>query len=212
MGPELRRIEEYYGGLIQERVEPIRKLFRRMAVASVRADLAGHGRLRTATAKQFVELKKESDLLEAQYEKELAALQREKEQRDPGGAWTSINARVEVGVDARRVRDGAPGRVEATPLAVGSAVRRHSSFDVLRRRLVDWECEGCANSLDDECTPLRCCLVALRPVATVECPDCGRSFCRSCAHGVCHICDGPVCPDCTTSCPCRFERCDARHM
>ena len=196
MGRELRRIEEYYGGLIQERVEPIRKLFRRMAVASVRADLARSWKTENRYREEFVELKKESDLLEAQYEKELAALQREKERVLE--VREKYHARVEVAL-THAAFVMVPRSSGGYTSPVGSAVRRYSST----------MCCGAASWTGSaRAAPIRWTTrytSAVRLVALLrlppECPDCGRSFCRVCAHGVCHICDGPVCPDCTTSCP-----------
>lgn len=196
---ELRRIEEYYGGLIQEQIEPLRKLFRRMAVASVRADLARSWNTENRYRDEFLELKKESAFLEAQYEKELAALQREKAQRIRE-VREKHDARVEVTLThAAFVR---VPRVEWRVRLVGQGIRREIAplFDVLRRRLVGWECESCTDGLGDNVYLCGCSSLVCADCHR-ECAGCGRVFCRSCSGGDCHICQGPVCPECTTTCP-----------
>lgn len=198
MQRELQRIKEYYNGLIQERIEPIRKLFHKMAVASVRADLARSWSTEQRYREAFAALKEESRLLEARYEKELAQLKREKEQRIRE-MQEKYRARVEVALT--HAAFVMVPRVEWRLHLTGRAKRETAIlYDLLRRRLVEWECECCGGPLGNQvylcdCASLSC------SECHGECSECGRSLCPSCAKGSCHLCHGPVCPNCTTACP-----------
>lgn len=196
---ELRRIEEYYGGLMQEQLEPLRKHFRRMAVASVRADLARTWDTENRYREELLALKSDLADLEARYEKELAALQREKAQRVQE-VREKHRTRAEVTLThAAVVRTP---RVEWRLRLTGQGVRREVDvvYDVLRRRLIGWECESCAGPLGERvylcsCSSLVC------AACHRDCAGCGQSHCRSCSPGDCHVCGGPVCPRCETGCP-----------
>lgn len=195
---ELHRIEEYYQGLLQERVEPIRKLFRKMAVASVRADLARSWSTEWRYRETLAALKQESRLLEAQYEKDLAQLQREKEQRIQE-VQEKYRTRVEV-----RLTHAAlvmVPRLEWRLQLAGRAQRELTLlYDLLRRHEVGWECESCAASMREGAFLCDCASVVCQDCYDV-CRDCGRGVCRSCSDATCHLCQRPLCPDCPSPCP-----------
>lgn len=195
---EERRIEEYYAGLIQERVEPLRKLFRKMAVASVRADLARSWSTENRYREAFAELKQESRKLEEECERDLAELQAEKGRRIQE-VREKHQGRVEVTLThAALVR---VPRVEWRVHLAGRARREISIlYDVLRRRLVDWECESCTARLGDVVHLCDCEAVVCAGCFRL-CPGCGKASCRACAQAICHVCGGPVCPHCSPSCP-----------
>lgn len=199
---EERRIEEYYSELIQERVEPLRKLFRRMAVASVRADLARSWSAELRYREALAELKNESARLQAEWEKEFAALEDEKRRR------------------IQEVREKHQGRMEAAlthaalvrvprvewRLHLAGPVHREITvlYDVLRKRLVDWTCESCSGPLSEEVGLCDCGALVCRECRRT-CPRCGRGVCRGCAAAFCHVCGGPVCPSCSPHCPLELE-------
>jgi len=199
---EEKRIEEYYAGLIQERLEPLRKLFRKMAVASVRADLARSISTENRYREAFAELKEESRKLEAQYAEELSLLEAEKERRIQE-VREKHQARMEVALThAAWVQ---VPRVEWRLYLTGR-VRKETTllYDILRRRLVDWECESCSRPLADEVHLCECeALVCERCHHT--CPGCGRKLCGACTEQSCHVCGGPVCPLCAPRCPAAVE-------
>lgn len=195
---ELHRIEEYYQGLLQERVEPIRKLFRKMAVASVRADLARSWSTEWRYRETLAALKQESRLLEAQYEKDLAQLQREKEQR-----IQEVQEKYRTRVEARLTHAALVmvPRLEWRLQLAGRAQRELTLlYDLLRRREVGWECESCAASMREGAFLCDCASVICQDCYAV-CRDCGRGVCRSCSDATCHLCQRPLCPDCPSPCP-----------
>lgn len=196
---ELRRIEEYYSGLIQEQVEPLRKLFRRMAVASVRADLARTWQTEIRYRDEMAALKAELADLETKYEKELAAIQRGKAQR-VREVKEKHHTRAEVTLThAALVR---VPRIEWRLRLIGQSARREVTLlaDVLRRRLVGWECESCSGSLREQAF-LCACSTLVCADCHHECAGCGRSHCRACSDGECHVCGRAVCPRCESVCP-----------
>ncbi|MFS8572433.1 MAG: hypothetical protein LOD85_05330 [Clostridia bacterium] len=194
---EERRIEEYYAGLIQERVDPLRKLFRRMAAARVGAELARSWSTGERYRQAFAALQQKADRLGAECEKELALLEREKEQR-LREVREKHRARVEITLtQAALVR---VPRVEWRLLLSGSVQREVTVlYDLARRRLVGWECESCSGPLGDEVSLCQCRALVCRTCAT-HCPGCGRAVCRACAPARCHLCGGPVCPACGPEC------------
>src|SRR5690606_3009828 len=78
---EVRRINEYYDGLMKEQLEPLRRVFRQMAVATVRADLSRSGERQKESLRHLEALRAESQRLERAYERGLAELTEEREQR-----------------------------------------------------------------------------------------------------------------------------------
>lgn len=196
---ECRRIEEYYRGLAEESLEPLRKLFRRIAAAGVRADLARSWHTQNRYAQQAGALKEEARRLEAAYRQEVQALSREKERRLAEVA-EKYRPRAEI-----RLTHGAfvmVPRVEWR-LRIEQEGRSREAvvlYDLLRQRFVGWECESCSRPL---CAPahLCSCEALVCSACYSSCSGCGEGRCSLCAEERCHLCRGFVCSRCDTACP-----------
>lgn len=197
-GLEQARIEEYYNGLMLEQLEPLRKVFRQMAVAKVRADLT-----RTATAEQkyhedFSELRAHARQLEAIYEQKLAELLREKEHRLQE---LDDRYRPTAKVSLRQIALVLVPKVEwqltfSGPIQRDVAVR----YDVVRRKVDDWHCECCEHTLIGGAWLCACSSIVCAD-CFATCSVCHRTVCGECSAGRCHLCDAPVCADCPSACP-----------
>lgn len=191
---ELARIEEYYKGLTNEVLDPLRKVFRRMASLSVRSQLARSYESQYRYAAQLHNMKAEAADLEAQYEEELHKLAEEKERRrNELAAKYQAHAELHlINIAALRVP-----RVEYT-YRLSSQTRREITFtyDVLRDRLVDLACEACGRALHEAL------LCSCGDLVCTDCAgicSCGKPVCSTCAAGTCHVCGGLLCPVCAST-------------
>ena len=226
---EIRRIEAYYRGLAEESLEPVRRLFRRIAAAGVRADLARTWQTQNRYADQANLLKAEVRDLEAECRREIEALRQEKERRlaeveekyRPRAEIALTHAayvmvpRVEWRLRIDRRDEGAAGSGggdrkgsrEGNRAGKGSGSRTESRealvlYDLLRRTFVGWECEHCARSLlggAHLCT----CGALVCPACHAPCGACGGGRCALCAPASerCHLCGRPTCGACDPACP-----------
>src|SRR5690606_31127652 len=81
MARELNRIEEYYRGLVEERLEPLRGAFRKLSAAGIRVDLARTWQSRVRYSEQVGRLRSEADEIERLFRSELQGLNAERERR-----------------------------------------------------------------------------------------------------------------------------------
>src|SRR5690606_21448988 len=95
MTRELKRIDEYYRGLVEERIEPLRSVFRRMSSVGIRVDLARTWQTHVRDSEQAGKLRAEADEVERLFQSELQDLNREREQRAQE-VREKYQARVEV--------------------------------------------------------------------------------------------------------------------
>jgi hypothetical protein len=193
---ERGRLEEYYAGLTQEILDPLRKVFRRMASLSVRSQLTHSSKTQMEYVEQMRAMKLEANHLESQYAEELEQLAAEKELRlrELDLKYTS---RVElhlVSVAAVHVP-----RIEYAFRISGKQRREITLFyDVLHDHVIDLSCEVCNQALQD--IALCSCgnLVCLS--CSNEC-SCGRVVCTNCHDSACHVCGRLVCESCVITCP-----------
>ncbi len=198
MERELNRIEEYYRGLVGERLESVRSVFKRISAAGVRVDLARTWQTYERYNEQIGKLKEEANEIERLYKAELQGLSKEREQRLQE-VREKYHARVEVSL-----LQGAYVMVPRFEWSVRlqAKTRRDITilYDVLRKRLVDFTCECCEEPLIGPvylcgCEGLTC------EHCHSRCSQCGGDHCYTCSQGRCHVCDRPLCPTCDTSCP-----------
>lgn len=195
---ERRTIESYYESLMQEELEPIKKTFRQMAVLAVRADLSRSSDREEAYRKQFGEIQAHTKQMEAMYERNMAALVRERERRlsELREAY-AINAHVSLRMAALLIVP----RVE-WDLAFSGAGERQISvrYDCLRRNLLEWACEGCDMPFAHETVVCRCSSLMCTDCVTT-CGGCGQLVCPECSDDMCLHCGRPTCTDCISLCP-----------
>jgi predicted DNA-binding ribbon-helix-helix protein len=191
LSKDLERIEEYYKGLARETLDPLRKVFRRMASLSVRSQLARSSDIQSKYSSQLHSMKQEASSLENRYDVELQQLAAEKE-RHCSELIAKHQTRAEIhltNLAALRVP-----RVEYTIRMNGPARREITLlYDMLRERIVDFNCEACGQRLHE--AQLCACgdLVCSDCAATCAC---GKQICTGCAAGSCHVCGGLVCGEC----------------
>lgn len=194
---DLERIDAYYGGLAQEALDPLRKVFRQMAASSVRVQLAHSYDSEHRYAKQLHQMKQRAQAMEADYEEEVGELEKERARRQ-----SELIAKYQTRAEVRLISLAAlwVPRVEFS-LRLAGPVRREVSFvyDVLRQRLVDHMCDMCEQALD---VAYLCGCGELVCVGCFHtCADCAKGMCAACVADRCHICNAPLCPDCGSSCP-----------
>lgn len=195
---EIRRVEEYYEDLASEQSEPLEKLHRRIAAATVQAALvpswAGDGRLHELLRRW----KAEAEELEAGRRRELDALAQERARR-----LEELREKHRVRAEVRLVQGAyvMVPRVEWR-LVLRGPVRREAElcYDVLRGKMVGWECEHCAAPLSG--AVLLCgCGALLCARCCVACSECRKAACPLCAQASCHVCGAPVGCSCGAPCP-----------
>ena len=195
---EIRRVEEYYAGLMAERREPLEKLYRKIAAATIQAALvpewAGGERLR----RRLQRWKAEGKELETAHRSELEALLRERDRR-----VEELREKHRVRAEVRLVQGAyiMVPRVEWR-LALRGPARREAllCYDVLRRKLVGWECEHCGGGLSGDVLLCGCGALLCAGCCSI-CPECRRTVCPFCARASCHVCCAPVGCSCGGSCP-----------
>ena len=196
---ETRRVGEYYAGLLAERSEPLEKVYRKIAAATVQAALvppwAGGERLRRLVQRW----KAEAQELEAGRQRELEALLRERERR-----IEELREKHRVRAEVRLVQGAyvMVPRVEWRLVLRGPARREALlCYDVLRRRLKGWECEHCGGQLFGEVLLCRCGALLCAGCCSI-CPECRGTACALCARASCHVCGGAV--GCSCGGPCHL--------
>lgn len=195
---ELARIDEYYDGLLQERIEPLRGVFRRMASARVRADLARTWQTEHKHRRLFEELKTQADTLESVYERELEEINQERKQRTRE-VYDKYKARAEIFLT--HAAFVMVPRVEWRVRLIGPARREMELlYDVLRQRLVGWQCEACDQEMTDDVYLCQCESVVCSRCHHV-CDECEKTVCEACARDHCHICGTVLCESCDDMCP-----------
>lgn len=198
LAKELERIDEYYQGLYEERREPLRKLYRKMASTSIQAGLARSWRGESRLREQLLRLKEGVNALEAERERELAMLAQERERRIEE-LREKYRVRAEV-----VLTHGAFVRVPRVEwrLRLTGASRREALlyYDIVRNRLVDWECEACGAPFTGEVRLCRCSALVCEACGST-CSRCEGSACRLCAEAECHVCGAPIGCACDPACP-----------
>lgn len=193
---ERLRIEEYYAGLTQEMLEPLRRVFRRMASLSVRRQLTHSFQAQLKYTDQMVTMKQEANELEAQYTKDLEQLAKEKALR-----MRELDMKYQCRVVLHLVSVAAVHvpRLEYTFRIAGKQRREITIlYDVLRDQIMDFACDACNRALEN---------VVLCSCGDLVCPHCsdvcacGEVVCADCHHTVCHVCGVFLCASCATSCP-----------
>lgn len=194
---DLDRIDEYYRELAAEILDPLRKVFRRMASLSVRAQLARSSDTQARHAAELQDMKRTAASMESTYEDELRNLQREKERRRE-----ELVSKYQTRAEASLVNMAAVRvpRLEFS-LRLQGTTRRDLvlGYDVLRDHVVDLSCEACGQPLS--IVFLCRCGDVLCPECFGVCPGCHREVCCNCAATRCHICDALICDQCNFSCP-----------
>lgn len=199
LNQETRRIQEYYRGLAAESLEPVRALFRRIADARTRLDVARSWHTQNRYYDEMTALKGEAERLEALYRNEVEVLEREEEQRLQE-VREKYRPRAEIAlVQAACVR---VPRIEWCLQVRRGTVHRETTltYDALRRRFVDWECESCQRPLI-EAAHLCSCEALVCSACHVECRECGTIVCSQCQDQRCHVCGQVTCPTCDATCP-----------
>lgn len=195
---ELTRIDEYYREMAAESVDPLRKLFRRMATANVRAQLARSTEAQRRYQQQLREMKREAGVLESTYTGELHSLEEERARRE-----TELREkhRVRVEVELTNVASVRVPRVEWT-LRLSGPARREIAFlyDVLRDRVLELDCESCGEPMV-ESVYLCSCGDAVCSRCAQPCSGCRLDICPSCTTRRCHLCDDLICDECESACP-----------
>jgi len=195
---EMRRIDEYYRSLAEERLEAMRGAFRKLSAAGVRegiarawtADGAGPGQAGLFDVARELERLYKSELREFHEERELR-LEEVREKYRPRAHVSLVQAACVM----------AP-RIEWTVRLSSKRARRELVllYDVLRRRFLDVECESCGGRVMFPAF-LCACEAVVCECCRGLCCDCGGEHCPSCSSVRCHVCLGPVCPTCDPACP-----------
>ena len=184
-------LNEYYHQLTREAMHPLRKLFRRLAVATVRADLARSWKTKGIYADQITGLKREIEVAEAEYREHLAVIRQEMSWR-LGELEARYATRIQVSLDGIACI-WAP-YIEFTfrlPLLPGE---HRYLYNCTAQRFADTICDAC-EELTCHLSPCSCGNVVCDNCYGV-CPGCGKPVCRDCAQAVCHICGVFVCRQC----------------
>ncbi|NMB46265.1 MAG: hypothetical protein GX998_07600 [Firmicutes bacterium] len=193
---EQERLQQYYRQLGQEAMYPLRKLFRRLAVASVRADLARSLNTQAAYASQISSLKQEIGEAEARYQAYLEEIK-----QDMTWRLGELDARYAARLQVSLVGVAciwAP-YVEFTFHIPQLAEDHTYLYNCMADRFADTLCDAC-HELADGLILCSCGNVVCRSCHDI-CPGCGQKVCRGCAQSKCHICEAYVCDECTASCP-----------
>jgi hypothetical protein len=193
---EKRQLHEYYHELTQEAMHPLRKLFRRLAVATVRADLARSPKTHGVYAERIMALKREIAAVEAVYKEYL-----ERIGQDMSWRLDELEARyatkVQVSLDGMACI-WAPYIEFTFHLATLPGEHRYL-YNCTANRFADTVCDtcmelvchlnlcSCGNVVCDDCYSV--------------CPGCGNTVCRDCAGAACYICGVFTCEQCAASCP-----------
>jgi len=203
MAAERERLEAYYRDLAAEQLEPLRRLFRRMAGVSVRAHLAHSYDDQLTCHKRLQELKAMAQELEQECQEGLSSLEKEKERRLhelAAGYAVRLEACL-IAIAAIRVpRLQFTLHLSQASPDNGSRAREFSGiYDIWRDKLIDVACEVCDGDLDEAswcaCDHLVCSRCQGR------CPSCGLPVCAACAAGRCHLCQAYICHSCLITCP-----------
>lgn len=210
---EIRRLERYYEGRRIEALDPLRRLFRRMAGFRARLEMARTMQSEARYGRQVERLKSEMTRAEEQYQREIASLEEERKLR-----IAELRARYQLHVEADLVSAGylwVP-RWELSYQLTGTTEdqRLHSStrertvrdfvatYDLVRKRFVNFVCDHCGRSTDYLFLCAEGDLVCSHCYGS--CGGCGTPICAECAIGFCHVCGELVCSDCGTCCALRI--------
>lgn len=193
---EKSRLQEYYRQLSQEAMYPLRKLFRRLAVASVRADLARLPRTYATHVAQITSLKAEIEEIENNYRHDLEEIQQEMSWR-----LGELDARYATRVQVSLIGVAyiwAPYVEFAFHIpALGN--EHIYLYSCVTDEFVDTFCDSCQGMVD-HLTLCPCGNVVCSKCQGV-CPDCTRQICCDCADGSCDVCGALVCKECSGVCP-----------
>ncbi|NLY52437.1 MAG: hypothetical protein GX063_05955 [Firmicutes bacterium] len=193
---ERERLLKYYQQLSSEAMAPLRKHFRRLAAASVRAQLARSSHTRAAYTAQVSAIKKEIEEAEKAYQAYLSEIQ-----QDMGWRLDELNARftVRVQVSLAGIAFLWTPYVEFTLQVPRGGSELTCLYNCIADRFVDTTCESCGKLTDRlnscPCGSLVC------SSCFGSCPGCGDHLCTGCAAAVCSVCGGVVCRSCIGNCP-----------
>jgi hypothetical protein len=203
---EKERLEEYYHQLSQEAMYPLRKLFRRLAVVSVRSDLARSPETYAAYAEQISKVKREIEDVETRYQEYLEEIQQDMNWRLEE-LKARYGARVHVSL-AGVVCIWAP-YLEFTfhvPAVDGETIYLYSC---MAHRFADTLCDTC-DELADHLATCSCGNVVCENCYGL-CPGCGKTVCAECSQTTCYVCGAFTCDKCIETCPLTTDVCIHSH-
>lgn len=193
-----QRLERYYQDLKAEAMQPLRRLIRKLAAASVRVDLARSYTMREACAQRVNALRKELQAAETAYQQRLRALEEERQWR-----LNELRARSTTKIEVCLIAVAVVyvPRIELTFRLVADKARRELTclYSCLQDRFIDTACEICEKPA--QLLYLCRCGQIVCSACFNFCPGCNREVCRECSHTTCHICGRLVCSDCLILCP-----------
>ena len=169
LAAEKNRLDAYYRGLAAETVDPLRRVFSRMAAAEMRM---GWGGERGTWETRLERLRAEAVRLRHQHVDELENLAAERERRleellDRYRVKTEISlvqvSLIHVPRIAWNLRLTGPSRREVTVL-----------YDIIRERILEPLCDACENMLTGNAL-LSCCGDVVCQSCGKACPTCGES-------------------------------------
>lgn len=197
---EQQRLERYYRGRREEALEPLRQLFKRLAGLKVRLDMVRSYTAENRYLEQMDRLRWEVRAAEARYERELSALDEERQWR-----MAELEAKYSMKVVARLVSAAnlwVP-RLECSyavgPAAEAAAHRVQTAYDLMSGEFADLLCEHC------QAKPVHFVVCDNGDLAcsycSGPCGGCGTHLCGECAAGSCHLCGDHLCEECLIPCP-----------
>ena len=193
---EKERLKEYYHQLSQEAMYPLRKLFRRLAVVSVRADLARSPETYAAYAEQITKVKQEIETVETRYQEHLEEIR-----QDMNWRLEELEARYATRVQVSLIGIvciWAP-YVEFTFHVPALAAERTYLYSCMADRFADTLCDTC-DQLADRLAICSCGNVVCEDCYGL-CPNCGNRVCADCAQATCYACGSLICSQCLETCP-----------
>lgn len=193
---EKRQLNEYYHQLTQEAMHPLRKLFRRLAVATVRADLARAPQTQEVYASRIMALKREIEAAEAVYQEYLEEIRQDMSWR-LGELEARYSTKVQVSLEGIACI-WAPYIEFTFHLSTLPGEHRYL-YNCIANQFADTICDTCME-LTCHLNPCSCGNVVCDDCYSV-CPGCGKAVCRTCAGVACHICGAFTCEACAASCP-----------
>lgn len=172
---EKTRLDEYYRGLAAETVDPLRRVFRRMAAAEMRMGWAGD---RSRGEQRWERLRTEALRLREQYAVELKKLETERERRLEE---LLERYRIKTEITLAQVALVYVPRIAWTLRLTGTGPSRREItvlYDILRERIVEPRCDACESVLTD--SPwLSCCGDVVCRTCGMQCPTCGDTMGKS---------------------------------